>query len=228
MTVFTKIHAVMADLSQDGIHKAQTNTFDKYQFRGIDDVYNALSGLLTKHHLLVLPQVKGFSSEQGVTSQGKPTIMTQVTVDYVLVDTEDGAAGSTFTCTVVGEGQDRGDKGMNKAMSAAYKLFCFQAFCIPTESGSNDSEQESETFTATGKVKLLGSDEMVQLSAILLETGTDVEAFCDWKQVSSMADLPLDQFGPTMAAMNRKKDRMAQEYEAEQVATALSQKGETS
>ena len=32
-----------------------------------------------------------------------------------------------------------GDKATNKAMTAAYKVACFQVFCIPTE-GDNDAD----------------------------------------------------------------------------------------
>ena len=41
-----------------------------------------------------------------------------------------------------GEGLDRGDKAINKAMSSAYKNLCFQLFCIPVEP-NQDSEFES-------------------------------------------------------------------------------------
>ena len=40
--VYIKINDVMSDLAAVGISKDQTNTFDKYRFRGIDDVYDAL------------------------------------------------------------------------------------------------------------------------------------------------------------------------------------------
>jgi len=40
---------------------------------------------------------------------------------------------------MIGEAMDSGDKSSNKAMSAAYKYACFQAFCIPTE-GDNDAD----------------------------------------------------------------------------------------
>lgn len=36
---------------------------------------------------------------------------------------------------------DSGDKATNKAMSAAYKYACFQAFAIPVD--GNDSEKDS-------------------------------------------------------------------------------------
>jgi hypothetical protein len=35
---------------------------------------------------------------------------------------------------------DRGDKSINKAMSAAFKYFLFQAFCIPLQGSDADSE----------------------------------------------------------------------------------------
>lgn len=37
---------------------------------------------------------------------------------------------------------DSGDKATNKAMSAAFKYACMQAFCIPTE-GDNDADSKT-------------------------------------------------------------------------------------
>jgi hypothetical protein len=43
-----------------------------------------------------------------------------------------------------GEAMDSGDKATNKAMSAAYKYACFQAFSIPTESRDDEDHQTHE------------------------------------------------------------------------------------
>lgn len=41
--VYAKIAAVQGDLAKQGIGKDSENTFDRYKFRGIDAVYNALA-----------------------------------------------------------------------------------------------------------------------------------------------------------------------------------------
>ena len=43
----------------------------------------------------------------------------------------------------MGEAMDTGDKATNKAMSAAMKYALLQTFCIPTEEGGKDTEENS-------------------------------------------------------------------------------------
>lgn len=145
MNVYQAIAAVMGDLSKSGISKEQTNTFDKYKFRGIDDVYNALAPLLAKHGLVVLPRVLERHSVERESAKGGALFYVTVKVEFDFVSAEDS---TTHTICAYGEAMDRGDKGTNKAMTAAYKYACFEAFCIPTE-GSDDADSESHTVKAT-------------------------------------------------------------------------------
>lgn len=139
MKVYAAIAGVMGDLAKSGISKDQTNTFDKYKFRGIDDVYNALAPLLSAHGLLILPRVLERHSEERASQKGGALFYVTVKVEFDFVCAEDG---SKHTICAYGEAMDRGDKGTNKAMTAAYKYACFEAFCIPTE-GSADADEET-------------------------------------------------------------------------------------
>lgn len=136
MKVYQAINAVQADLAKNGISKDRTNTFDKYQFRGIDDVYNALSPLLAKHGLCILPRILTRASVERESKGGGALFYVTVEAEFDFVCAEDG---SKHTVRTFGEAMDRGDKATNKAMSAAYKYAAFQAFAIPTES-DNDAD----------------------------------------------------------------------------------------
>ena len=46
MEVYKAIAAVMREMATDGISKARKNQQQGYNFRGIDDVYNALSPVM--------------------------------------------------------------------------------------------------------------------------------------------------------------------------------------
>lgn len=137
MSVYKAINAVQSDLCKLGIGKNQTNTFDNYKFRGIDAVYNALSPLMAKHGLCILPRMIGRASEERVSQKGGALFYVTVEAEFDFVCAEDG---SKHTVRTYGEAMDRGDKGTNKAMSAAYKYACFQALCIPTEAQDADAE----------------------------------------------------------------------------------------
>lgn len=139
MKVYQAINNVQADLARVGIEKARKNVQQGYMFRGIDDVYCALSPLLAKHGLCILPRVVSRDMTERQTAKGGLLFYTVLTVEFDFVAVEDG---SKHTIVTVGEAMDSGDKSSNKAMSAAYKYAALQAFAVPTE-GDNDAEYQS-------------------------------------------------------------------------------------
>ena len=145
MEIYKAIAEVALAMSKEGISKEQKCSFGKtsYQFRGIDDIYNALAPVMAKAELVMLPRVLSRTVSERLTvkdSFGKEkeslTFCVSVEVEYDLVSAKDG---SKHTIKTYGEAMDTGDKATNKAMSAAYKYACFQTFCIPTE-GDNDAD----------------------------------------------------------------------------------------
>lgn len=145
MKVYKAINAVQSELAGIGIVKDKRNNQGAgYNFRGIDDVYNAIAPLLAKHGLCILPRVLARECVERASKQGGALFYITVEAEFDFVSSEDG---TKHTVKTFGEAMDSGDKATNKAMSAAYKYACFQAFSIPTE-GNNDSD-ESETQEKT-------------------------------------------------------------------------------
>lgn len=120
------------------IAKTKRNQQQGYDFRGIDQVYNAVNGPMTKHGVVCTTQVSDVHREERKTSRGGTMTCTTLT----LAVTFWGADGSSVTTTTIGEGMDSGDKSANKAMSAALKYAMFQTLLIPTEQ-MVDSESDS-------------------------------------------------------------------------------------
>lgn len=135
-----QICKVMAEVGAVG--KTETNQVQRYKYRGIDAVMNALHPALVKHHVFVAPEVISHEREQYARKNAKGEdsmlIYSVVTVKYHFYADD----GSEVTAVVMGEAMDSGDKSMNKAMSAAYKYALFQLLCLPTEE-MKDSEQDS-------------------------------------------------------------------------------------
>ena len=142
--VYSAIAEVMAKLAKVGIGKNNKNTQQGYKFRGIDDVYNALAPFLAESKLLILPRVKSRIVTERETKSGGVLFYVVLDVEFDFVSALDG---SRHTVQVVGEAMDSGDKASNKAMSAAYKYACMEAFCIPTE-GDNDADASTHEVTA--------------------------------------------------------------------------------
>lgn len=138
--VYQAINAVAAALGKSGISKDRQGTGQfNYKFRGIDDVYAALSPLLSEHGLCILPNVLERTCETHTSKSGTNLFYVAVKVRFDIVSVADGSSHSIMT---MGEAMDSGDKATNKAMSAAYKYAAFMTFCIPTE-GDNDTENTS-------------------------------------------------------------------------------------
>ena len=137
--VYEAICAITDELSKVGIAKDRRNQQQGYQFRGIDDVYCALSPMLAKHKLCILPRVIDQSVVERQTAKGGVLFYTTVRMEFDFVSAEDG---SKHTVSTIGEAMDSADKSSNKAQSAAYKYAAFQSFCIPTE-GDNDADAQT-------------------------------------------------------------------------------------
>lgn len=136
MHVYEAIAQVTEAMSKEGIGKNNKNAMQGYKFRGIDDVLNALSPLLAKHKLNILPRVMERDCVERITAKGGAIFYVTVKSEFDFVSAVDG---SKHTVATYGEAMDSADKATNKAMSAAYKYAAFQAFCIPTE-GDNDAD----------------------------------------------------------------------------------------
>lgn len=126
--IYAKMLAVKQDIGSVG--KDQKNSGQGWKFRGIDQFINALHPILNKHGVGILPEVVQHAEPKFIEgSNGKMSKNTHITVKYTFF-AEDG---STVSTTMPAEGVDPGDKGTNKALSAAFKYCLIQTFCVPTE-----------------------------------------------------------------------------------------------
>jgi hypothetical protein len=149
--VFSAINKIQSALCKDGITKNHRNSQQGYSFRGIDDVYNALSPLLAEHGVCILPRILDRQCVERVTAKGSALFYVTVVAEFDIVCSEDG---SRYTVRTYGEAMDSADKATNKAMSAAYKYAAMQTFAIPTI-GDNDADSTThevapQRITPTG------------------------------------------------------------------------------
>jgi len=205
--VYPAIAEVMSRLSKSGIGKDRRNEQQNYAFRGIDDVYNALAPILADVGLCILPQVQSREVVERMSGNGKALFYVNVLVDFIFVSSKDG---SSHVVTMPGEAMDSADKATNKAMSAAYKYACLQAFCIPTE-GDNDTESTSHDVVAVpsikvfapkagpkkpaGQEKLIGDSEIQTITHLANVAGIKLTQICDKHSIPSIDHLPMIKVG---------------------------------
>lgn len=175
MKVYAAINAIQKELNKTGITKGHKNAQQGYQFRGIDDVYNALSPLLAEHGLCILPRVLTRTMVERKSNSGGALFSVCVEAEFDFVCSEDG---SKHTVKTFGEAMDSGDKATNKALSAAYKYACIQAFAIPTE-GENDADAVTHEVAAKteARTEAAASRPTGQAAAQMSHEGIEVAQF---------------------------------------------------
>lgn len=134
MNIYESIAAIIGEIPAVGKDKKAQG----YNYRGIDDVMNAMQPLLAKYKLFIVPEVLEQKREERTSKNGGLLIYSICKVKYTFY-AEDS---SNISAVVIGEAMDSSDKATNKAMSAAFKYALFQTFCIPTEE-MLDSEQDT-------------------------------------------------------------------------------------
>lgn len=156
--IYEAISAVMEDIGAIG--KDKKNLQQGFNYRGVDDVMNALNPVFIKHRLFMVPEVMEQHRERRTTGKGGELIYSVCKIRYTFYASD----GSHVDTVVIGEGMDSGDKASNKAMAVAFKYACFQVFCIPTEemrepdAGPHDPDRYSHEVST--KKAELATEEM--------------------------------------------------------------------
>lgn len=185
--VYAAIAAVQGALAKEGVAKDRNNAQQGYNFRGIDDVYNALAPVLSQNKLCILPRVLDREVTERTTAKGGTLFYVVLEMEFDFVSAEDG---SKHTVKVVGEAMDSGDKATNKAMSAAYKYACLQTFCIPTE-GDNDADATTHEIERNPKLQKITGAQAEALKVIVTNIGGKAPMLLKLLKVKSFEDLTV-------------------------------------
>lgn len=195
--VYKAIAAVQGEMAREGIGKDRRNSQQGYNFRGIDDVFNALSPLLSKHGLCILPRCIERVQVERTSAKGGALFYTTVDVEFDFVAAEDG---SKHTIRVPGEAMDSADKSTNKAMSAAYKYAAMQAFCIPTE-GDNDADATTHDVAPRQQPRhdpptpaLITDEQRQELMTLATAKNIDARTLCEAGKIDAVKNMPAGMF----------------------------------
>lgn len=197
-SVYSKIATITGILAREGIAKTRRANFGN--FRGIDDVYNALAPLLAEHRLSIMPRMVSREVVERKSSKGNALFYTTVEAEFDFISADNG---STHLVRTFGEAMDTGDKATNKAMSAAYKYAAFMTFCIPTE-GDADSEAHNHQV-AGGMDAGIAADLLAKCEAVSKATGENqVNAICQAYSVGQITDLTPSQAEAVLSRLEEK------------------------
>jgi hypothetical protein len=133
--IVTALNAVMHEVG--AVKKGDFNEGQRFNFRGIDAVVNAVSPALRRNGIVVTPELKSIEYSTVEIGRNRTSMgHVRVTVAYTFV-CEDGSA---LTATVPGEAMDSGDKATAKAMSVAFRTALLQALSLPTDEPDPDAQ----------------------------------------------------------------------------------------
>ena len=206
--VYQAIAAVQGELATVGIAKTRKNQQPgaNYMFRGIDDVYAALSPLLAKNKLVVVPRVLSRQVTERQTKNGGTLFNVVVQVEFDFVSALDG---TTHTASTFGEAMDSSDKATNKAMSAAYKYAAFMTFAIPTE-GDNDADASHHEVAARSAPRAdplpnvsITDAQRDTIQTLAPAAGKTVQGICDAYKVTSLMQLTEAQAAKLIARLQQ-------------------------
>ena len=168
--IYGKIADCMRQLGAIG--KDSYNQQQKFSYRGVDAVMNALNPVLTANHVFGVPEVLEQHREERQTKNGGNLIYSILKMCYTLY-AEDG---SSVSATVIGEGMDSADKSSNKAMSVAYKYAMFQIFSIPTEEMADPDADTPPESTSKADNKAARNNAWTALATALGKTNKEMSA----------------------------------------------------
>lgn len=140
--IYEAIANVMKDI--DAVPKDRKNAQQGYAYRGIDEMYNSLNPIFSRHKVFCTSEIVNSIREERITKAGGLMIYAILDVKFTFYTVD----GSSVSSVMRGEANDTSDKASNKAMSVAYKYALMQLLMIPTK---EDKDIEAHTNEATKK-----------------------------------------------------------------------------
>lgn len=146
--IFTLIPKIMTEVSAVG--KNSRNEFQKYNFRGIDDIYNMVHPILAANGVFCVPQVTRSKTEVFEGKDGKRSFRVILRVAHLFCASD----GSHVEVITQGEGIDTSDKASSKAMTAAMKYAFIELLSLHTED-IEDADKHSPEIDSDSHIKTI-------------------------------------------------------------------------
>ncbi len=179
--VIQAIAAVMRDLP--GIAKDDKSD-QGYQFRGIEAVTRHTQHLFGRYGIVFVPRVVN-RQVKDLTINNRPWTEDQAQVIYTVYG-PGGVDDKIEVGPLVGLGRDNSDKGMNKAMTQAFKVALLQTLSIGDGKDDADREQahEADARQAPPDPEAQAREQLYEhIRALPPEGREKVRAFCDERKI---------------------------------------------
>ncbi|MBB1153462.1 ERF family protein [Amycolatopsis dendrobii] len=180
-TVVRALADVMAQVRS--VSKGDWNDQQRFNFRGIDAVMNAVGPALRDCGVAIVPFGVEVRYRDITSAHGKPMRECTVLVTYRVY----GPGGDHLDIQAPGESLDVGDKGTAKAMSVAMRTALIQALCLPTSERDPDHDSyergEAKSGTVLDQIRAYATEQGFDLHAVMTDfqtrMGEEIQAASD-------------------------------------------------
>jgi len=131
----------------DVVPKDGKNDFHNYKYATEATIKRKFREGLINNRLLFSATQEEVKTVTGQNDKGKETRITTIKMKFEILDV-DSEAGREFIC--YGTGEDRGDKGLYKAITGAIKYFVF-SFTLMPSGDDPEKDNPAETWEAEKK-----------------------------------------------------------------------------
>lgn len=192
--LFKKLAAIMAKI--DRVPKNGFNSFHKYKFVQEADLSEYVRQFFVEEGLVLVMGAKA----QNLTPIGdKGDMLTTLEMEITIADTE---TGESITVPWQGQGADKGDKGLYKAMTGGVKFWLLKTFLVPSGEDPEGDEETDRRAAARGKQDIPRPRQEKPSPATVPEgtapaTQAEVEAFAESMgiQKGTWMNYTLQKFG---------------------------------
>lgn len=173
LNVYKKLGAIIKEGVTVG--KSGYNSFQNYKYATEADIVEAARTKFSNHGLVLTTSVVG-------TEKVRDDLV-RTTMDFTLVDLD---SGESLTTTYVGDGQDKGDKGIYKSYTGALKFFLSKTLMIATDSDPEKTDSQPKTAASSapsngaGKPKSSAFKAPVKEEAAASTNGSVTPEFDPW------------------------------------------------
>jgi hypothetical protein len=178
VSLAAKLAEIYVEVDRFAKSKKVTGTGPSYSYTPVEEIADYLRKAMGERGVVMVPSsTEVYASEDaGTTKSGTTRWRHIVRVDWTITDGTDSLSISS-----VGESMDTGDKGMNKAQTAARKYALIGAFQLSTGDDPDRSHPEPASYRSRPKAPVptapkKGSDTTALAQELMATAGKENEA----------------------------------------------------
>ena len=144
-----KLAAIFGSLGK--VKQEGKNDFHGYKYFSDEQLSGLFRDKFAAANIVLVPVVTEMQITEFQTDKGKHSFLTSITASW---DIHDGDSDEVITAVTVGQGEDPGDKGANKAMTSAFKYLLIKMAQIGGEGDAEADEATDKRHEKTEKAKV--------------------------------------------------------------------------